>query len=125
MKFRYARHTNNLDPLIEFYTKVIGLEILGEFSNHAAYNGVFLGLKGQDWHLEFTASNDKASHTADADDLLVFYVGSLAELNSIKARAMEYGFALNKSKNPYWVANGIEIKDPDDFGVIVTVSRPH
>ena len=33
MNFRYARHTNNLEPLIEFYTEIVGLEKLGEFKN--------------------------------------------------------------------------------------------
>jgi catechol-2,3-dioxygenase len=35
MNFRYARHTNNLKSIVDFYTKIIGLEILGNFKNHA------------------------------------------------------------------------------------------
>ena len=35
MKFRYARHTNNLVSIIEFYTEIIGLEIIGQFENHS------------------------------------------------------------------------------------------
>ncbi len=62
MNFRYARHTNNLKPLIEFYTKVIGLEIIGNFENHDKYNGVFLGKQDLDWHLEFTESDEKVNH---------------------------------------------------------------
>ena len=41
MKFRYARHTNNLDTLIDFYQNVIGLEKLGGFKDHNGYDGVF------------------------------------------------------------------------------------
>ncbi len=43
MKFRYARHTDDIKPLINFYTQVIGLEVIGSFENHANYDGVFLG----------------------------------------------------------------------------------
>ena len=34
MKFRYARHTNNLGTLIDFYQNIIGLEKLGGFKDH-------------------------------------------------------------------------------------------
>ncbi|MER2163157.1 MAG: hypothetical protein ABS921_03445 [Psychrobacter alimentarius] len=60
MKFRYAQHTNNLDSFISFYQNIIGLEKLGGFKDHNGYDGVFLGLPNQDWHLEFTYSNNKA-----------------------------------------------------------------
>ncbi len=74
MKFRYARHTNNLKSITSFYTNIIGLEVLGSFENHSEYNGVFLGLSNQDWHIEFTQSDEKAAHHPDEDDLLVFYL---------------------------------------------------
>ena len=63
MQFRYARHTNNLGPLIKFYTEIIGLEKLGEFKDHDNYDGVFLGHKNSDWHLEFTVSQEKKPTT--------------------------------------------------------------
>jgi len=31
MKFRFARHTNNLDKLKQFYTRVLDFEVLGSF----------------------------------------------------------------------------------------------
>ena len=52
MKFRVARHTNNLKAITTFYTGVLGLKIFGSFEDHNTYNGVFLGLQGLDWHLE-------------------------------------------------------------------------
>ena len=123
MKFRYARHTNNLKPLEEFYVDIIGLEKLGDFENHSNYNGIFLGKPDSDWHLEFTESKEKANHQPDEDDLIVFYVDSLNELNTVKERALKNGFSLAKSKNPYWQVNGIELRDPDSFGVIITVKK--
>lgn len=123
MKFRYARHTDNLKPLIKFYTEIIGLKILGEFKNHSNYSGVFLGHENVDWHIEFTESNEKAKHHADPDDLLVFYVKSESELSHIKAKAIKSEIAMVKPKNPYWQNLGIQINDPDNFGVIISLLK--
>lgn len=83
MRFRVARHTNNIDSIINFYRNILGLEILGEFKNHDNYDGVFLGFKNKDWHLEFTVSDEKPIHNFDDDDLLVFYCDSQDEYQVI------------------------------------------
>jgi catechol 2,3-dioxygenase-like lactoylglutathione lyase family enzyme len=119
MKFRHARHTNDLEKLEKFYTEIVGLEKLGEFNNHSEYNGLFLGFPGMDWHIEFTASNDDAVHTPDADDLLVFYPNNTDEYDAILSRIEEKQVPIQQSKNPYWVQNGVEILDPDGFGVVI------
>ena len=123
MTFRYARHTNNLERLIKFYTDVVGLEKLGGFKNHSSYNGVFLGYQNLNWHIEFTESNEKVNHHSDEDDLLIFYVESEEELDQLKLKIERLGIPIRKSKNPYWTENGIEIIDPDGFGLILTSSR--
>ncbi len=123
MKFRYARHTNNLREIVNFYTNIIGLEILGSFKNHNDYNGFFLGIKDMNWHLEFTESNEKANHIADEDDLIVFYFNSKKEIDLILQKAKNAGYYTSKSKNPYWQLNGVEIKDPDNFGIILTLNK--
>ena len=51
MHFRYARHSNNLAALTGFYTQILNFEVLGNFENHEAYDGVFLGKKDLDCHL--------------------------------------------------------------------------
>lgn len=119
MTLRYARHTNQLEKLINFYTEVLGLEKRGGFENHEGYDGVFLGLPEHDWHLEFTQSEEPAMHTPDPDDLLVFYVQSDEEFAEIKKRIAEKRIPIRKSKNPYWTQHGLEIEDPDGFGVVV------
>ena len=121
MKFRYARHTNNIAALEEFYTKVLGLKELGRFENHSGYNGIFLGLPDKDWHLEFTECMEEVHHFPDDDDLIVFYLESQSELSRILNNLKSHGIRTKTSKNPYWNNNGIEIKDPDGFGVILTL----
>jgi len=123
MKFRYARHTNNLKSITEFYTKIIGLDILGSFENHSNYNGVFLGLPNLNWHLEFTESDNKANHNPDDDDLIVFYLNAEVALNMILKNARKFNVLPVNSKNPYWKTNGTELRDPDGFGIILTLDK--
>ena len=73
MKFRIARHTNNLNQLKSFYIDVLGFEVLGSFENHDNYNGIFIGKPQFDWHLEFTQSNEIVEFNYNEDDILVFY----------------------------------------------------
>lgn len=122
MKFRYARHANKIKAQTDFYSNVIGLEVLGGFENHSNYNGVFMGKPNQDWHIEFTESDEKATHDSDEDDLLVFYLTE-EDLVQVKANIVKYAIPIMQSKNPYWQENGIEVKDPDGFGVMLTLAK--
>lgn len=119
LKLRFARHTNNLITLTKFYTEILGLEMLGKFENHDNYNGIFLGKKGENWHLEFTESNEKANHTFDDDDLLVFYPENKNMFDKIMSNINKSNLEKLKPKNPYWSKNGIAIKDPDGYGIII------
>ncbi len=121
MKFRYARHTCDLKKIEKFYTEIIGLEKLGSFKNHNNYDGLFLGCKNADWHLEFTTSKEKPTRKFDEDDILVFYVNSEIELSNIKRRIKQEKVKLEKPKNPYWIENGIMISDPDNYKIIFSI----
>ena len=119
MKFRAARHTNNLAPIIEFYHSILGLEILGDFKAHDNYDGVFLGLPEAGWHLEFTTSHEPAQHHPDADDLLVFYPESQLEFDALIQQFASHNIPATEPKNAYWKVNGISYTDPDGFGIII------
>lgn len=121
MKLRVARHTTDLQPLIDFYTSIIGLEIIGEFKNHNNYDGVFIGGKDTAWHLEFTVSNEKPNHHPDEEDLLVFYAASDEEYNMIKGNIITRNIQQLVPKSPYWKENGITIADPDGFRVVIAL----
>ncbi len=118
MKFRAARHTVSLEPMVEFYTSMLGFAVLGEFKDHEGYDGVFLGLPNENWHLEFTCSAQKPEHKPDQDDLLVFYPTSKSKFNQIEAR-LTANDALVQPPNPYWNRNGIMTLDPDGYGIII------
>ena len=120
MKFRYARHTTNLEKIKNFYTQILGLEILGTFENHNGYDGIFLGKQNQNWHLEFTVSNEIPDRIFDEDDLLVFYPEKLKDYLLILEQISKKNIPTFEPKNPYWKENGILIKDPDNFGIIIS-----
>jgi hypothetical protein len=123
IKFRLARHTSRLSEIVNFYQAILGFEVLGSFNNHASYDGVFIGIPGADWHLEFTSSGDLPIHHSDEDDLLVFYAANIDERNNIKKRCVEHGIALNTAKNPYWNKGDLVISDPDDYRIVVSVVK--
>ena len=120
MKLRAARHTTDLQPLIDFYCGILDLEILGEFHNHDGYDGVFIGNRGSDWHIEFTVSAEKPNHEPDEDDLLVFYAESDAEYEHLIEQFNINAIAEVAAKNPYWTANGKTYTDPDGFRIVIS-----
>lgn len=122
MKLRVARHTQNLQPLIDFYTDVVGLTILGHFEDHAGYDGVFIGDKNLGWHLEFTTSDEAPLHEADEDDMLVFYADSKQHYNLLIEKANRQKIQRAEPKNPYWKDNGTMLLDPDGFRVMIAIS---
>ena len=120
MIFRVARHTNDLEKVTRFYTSILNLELLGDFKNHDNYNGVFIGQKNTNWHLEFTASGEQTNHHFDDDDILVFYPLNKSEYEEILQKIYQHNITIYSSKNPYWNENGIMIKDPDGYNIIVS-----
>ncbi|MES2587848.1 MAG: VOC family protein [Bacteroidota bacterium] len=119
MKLRFARHTNDLKRIIEFYTKTLNFEILGEFKNHSNYDGVFLGKQDLDWHLEFTTSTKNIIHSFVEDDLIALYSDSKAEYDAILKSLTLNNISFIKAENPYWNLNGKMFLDPDGFRIVL------
>jgi YycE-like N-terminal domain/YycE-like C-terminal domain len=120
MKFRFARHTNNLENIKSFYIKVLGFELLGSFENHNEYNGIFIGKPNSDWHLEFTQSNEVVEFNFNEDDILVFYPEKIISYNSILENIQKENISFIETKNPYWNENGKMILDPDGYRIIIS-----
>ena len=117
MKLRVARHTNQLDLMVEFYQEVLDICQLGSFKNHDTYDGTILGSKELGWQLEFTRSAEKALHTPDPDDLLVFYPGMYYD--RVVNRLKNSGIERVRPKNPYWEKHGYCFNDPDGFMIVI------
>ena len=120
MTFRFARHTNDLEQIKSFYIDILGFELLGGFENHNGYDGVFIGKSNENWHLEFTKSEEIVLFDFNEDDNLVFYPNNKMEfdfiLNKIQSKKIEFV----KAKNPYWNENGKMILDPDGYRVVIS-----
>jgi len=123
MKVRIARHTTDLNHIIDFYGRILGLKVLGEFRDHHGYSGIFMGMPGQNWHLEFTISATAPVHQPDGDDLLVFYASSLEEFAAMKTRFVKNQVKQVRPLNPYWAKNGITFEDPDGYRVVISIVR--
>ena len=120
MQLRVARHTHNIKKLTQFYVLVFNFEVLGNFENHNNYNGVFLGKKRQSWHIEFTESLEKVNPIFNEDNLWVFYPKTQQEYNIIINTIKQNQIPIHQAKNPYWNNNGMLIKDPDGYGIIIS-----
>ena len=120
MTFRFARDTNNLEQLKSFYIDILGLELLGGFENHEGYDGVFIGKLNENWHLEFTKSDEIVTFNFGEEDILVFYPNTKLEFELIHNRIESHSIKFIDSKNPYWNENGKMILDPDGYRVVIS-----
>ena len=123
MEFRYARHTHTIEKIIKFYTSVLTFKILGRFDDHEGYDGVFLGIKGESWHLEFTQNNEKPISKFDEDDALVFYPETQKLIDNILDNLRSFKIPIIKTENPYWNNKGYCFEDPDGFKIIISTEK--
>lgn len=120
MFLRVARHTDNIEKMVDFYVNVLGFEVLGSFQNHKNYDGVFLGMLGLDWHFEFTQSKTKANHTFDEDDVIVLYPKTIIDYNELVDRVERNNISILTATNPFWNENGKMFLDPDGYRIVLS-----
>ncbi|KAL4724368.1 hypothetical protein ACLX1H_008982 [Fusarium chlamydosporum] len=117
---RVARPTNNIDALLPFYVEGLGFEKIGEFQNHAGFDGLMLGHKGAGYHLEFTRKHEHdAGRSPTADNLMVFYLPEKEKFDQALARMKKVGIASVASFNPYWDECGKTFEDADGYRVVL------
>lgn len=117
---RIARPVTELAARSALYQAGLGLEKLGEFTDHQGFSGVMLGYPGAAWHLEFThCPAHPVSPAATAEDLLVLYLPDEAEW-AARCRAMaQAGFRQAAAFNPYWDNAGRTFLDPDGYRTVL------
>ncbi|RKR05381.1 glyoxalase/bleomycin resistance protein/dioxygenase superfamily protein [Flavobacterium sp. 90] len=120
MFLRVARHTDDLERIVNFYVDILGFELLGDFQNHNNYDGVFVGKSGLDWHFEFTKSHEKANHTFDQDDVIVLYPKSIIDYDVLISQLLHNNISIITASNPFWNENGKMFLDPDGYRIVVS-----
>ena len=117
---RVARPTDDIEALLPFYRDGLELWVLGQFEDHAGFDGIMLGRKGAPYHLEFTrARNARAGRAPTDDNLLIFYVPQLEAWTAATSRMHAAGFRAVPSRNPYWNDRGSTYEDPDGYRVVI------
>src|SRR3954463_10612868 len=117
---RVARPSDDLAAVVRFYRDGLGFEVLGEFQDHAGFDGVMLGHRGAGYHLEFTRkSGHPAGRAPTRDNLLVFYLPDADQWSRAVARLEAAGYAAVPSFNPYWDERGNTFEDPDGYRVVL------
>jgi catechol 2,3-dioxygenase-like lactoylglutathione lyase family enzyme len=119
-QIRFARPTDKLDEVVQFYTAGLGLRIVGSFQDHDGYSGYMLGLPGRELHLEFTHHADGSPCPAPSrDNLLVLYMPDSDAIRRAVQRLGQGGYEPVPSENPYWAEKGVTFEDPDGWRIVL------
>lgn len=117
---RVARPTDRLEAVVAFYEEGLGLPRIGSFQGHAGYDGVMLGLPGQEYHLEFTRHAEGSPCPAPTrDNLLVLYFSDHEHLARLRAKLESLGHRPVEPENPYWRGKSVTFEDPDGWRVVL------
>lgn len=117
---RVARPTDQLERVVAFYTRCLGFEVLGQFTDHEGFSGAMLGHKDAPYHLEFTSKTGHAAGRSPTEDhLLVFYLPNPDEWQAAVARMEQAGEAPVPAFNPYWDRQGRTYEDPDGYRIVL------
>lgn len=118
--FRVARPSDDLTALLPFYRDGLGFEILSQFEDHEGFDGIMLGHRGLNYHLEFTRKEGHPVGRAPSEDnLLVFYIPQKPDWDQAIERMRAAGFAPVPSFNPWWDRIGATFEDPDGYRVVL------
>ena len=117
---RIARPVRDLARAVDQYQRGLGLEQLAHFVDHAGFDGVMLGLRGADFHVEFTVCRTHpVTPRPTPEDLWVFYLPD-PQAWAERCQAMRSaGFKAVESFNPYWSEQGCTLEDGDGYRVVI------
>ncbi len=72
-KIRLARPSWDLKQTEKFYCNILGMKLLGSFTDHDGFDGIMIGNIGSLYHLEFTKHRSSpVTPTPRVEDLLFF-----------------------------------------------------
>lgn len=119
---RIARPTRRYDDVVKFYRDLVGLPVLGEFADHAAYSGTIFGKPDRRFQLELTrhSSGEPLPHPTH-EDLLVLYFATIGDRSRLEARLRDAGTPSVELANPFWTSDSVAFRDPDDWTLVLTL----
>jgi catechol 2,3-dioxygenase-like lactoylglutathione lyase family enzyme len=102
------------------YRDGLGLVELGRFENHEGFDGIMLGRRGWDCHLEFSfCLSHPVKPAPTPEDLLVFYLPDRGEWEGRCRSMRDAGFVEIAPFNPYWGLRGRTFEDHDGYRVVL------
>ena len=117
---RIARPVSNLERTQSMYCRGLGLHVIGNFQDHAGFDGVMLGFADAGYHFEFTYCRPHpVAPTPTQEDLAVFYVPDMSNWESACANMLAAGFKQVTSLNPYWELQGRTFEDEDGYRIVM------
>jgi catechol 2,3-dioxygenase-like lactoylglutathione lyase family enzyme len=119
-RMRIARPTVDINRAITFWTKVVGLDLLSQFKDHAGYDGVIFGHPRGSWELELTRHSSGAPLPAPTDEDIVALYLKRKLADAVTTRLVAEGHSPYEHPNPYWKTMGASVHtDPDGYTLIV------
>lgn len=115
---RIAWASGDYEETIAYYRDLVGLNLLGSFSDSYGEDGTLFGLPDTGVVLEIVRRPIESS-PAGAFDQLVLYFDNAAAVAEATGRLTAAGIAPETDPHPYWAANGAVIyRDPDGRDVV-------
>src|SRR4051812_34609476 len=110
---RFSRSSLHYDRTVPFYRDVVGLPVVGEFTESFGEDGTIFGLPGLPTHLEIVRGRNTEFHV-DPLDQLVLYLSGAPAVAVATARLQSAGTPRDPDPHPYWSARGgVTYLDPD------------
>ena len=102
------------------YCNGLGWSLLGQFEDHAGFDGAMVGHAEAPYHFELTTKRvGHVSPTPTTEDLVVLYIPAVAEWREACASMISVGFTEVAPCNPFWSPRGRTFKDPDGYRVVL------
>ena len=115
---RFARASAHYDQTIAFYRDLVGLPVVGEFSDSFGEDGTIFGLPDTNVQLEIVRTGGNAESAAGAFDQLILYLDD-ADAVAAATAPLRGELAPDPETHAYWQANGaVAYLDPDGRSLV-------
>ena len=116
---RFSRSSAHYDRTVAFYRDVVGLPLIGEFTESFGEDGTIFGLPGVPIHLEIVRAHGPELPVDPLDQLVLYLSGSDAAA-VVTQRLQVAGVPRDTAPHPYWSARGAApFLDPDGRRLVI------